>query len=155
MPEPVRQADNARDFKNKLFISKPFQSKVQSHLGVDASIAGAGTATSRTAEAAERASHSQRLTKTRRRKITNWRRKIHVVQEILEVDRDVQVVSLFARRSNAAGTLWSWSSACRPRATSSSSHCRRAARSTSRSCCCRIAAAVDVSECKRAADAEV
>src|ERR1041385_6759769 len=41
-PHPARQTDNARDFKNRLFIYKPFRSEVQSHLCINSSIAGAG-----------------------------------------------------------------------------------------------------------------
>src|SRR5689334_3761412 len=82
---PATQTNSARDFKNWLFIYKPFHSEVQSHLCVNASIAGAGTTTAAT-KPTKRGSHTQRLTKTWRREIADGRPEIHVVQKVLEID---------------------------------------------------------------------
>src|SRR6185369_14090256 len=147
---------SARDFKNKFFISKPFRSEVQSNLCVDSSITGAGAAAAWTTKTSKRASQSQRLTKTRRRKVPNRRAKIYMIQQILKVDRDVQVVSLLTCRGTATAL---WSSTCRSRSTTAtrSRNCGAAARSTAWSTRTRSRSVttIDVSKSKRAADAKV
>src|SRR6185369_463953 len=151
---------SARDFKNKFFISKPFRSEVQSNLCVDSSITGARAAAAWSTKTSKRASQSQRLTKTRRRKVPNRRAKIYMIQQILKVDRDVQVVSLLTCRGTATAL---WSSTCRSRSTTAtrSRNCGAAARSTAwstrttRRTRSRSVTTIDVSKSKRAADAKV
>src|SRR5215204_6858064 len=129
IPKPARQTDIAKDFKNILFISKPFRSEVQSHLCVNSSIAGAGAAATATATS-KCSSQSQRLTETRRGEVADRRTEIHMVQKVLEVDRDVDGVSLLTRGPTTAALWSSWSNSSDSRApTAGCSNSRSATRS--------------------------
>src|SRR6185369_1185612 len=80
-----------------------------------------------------------------------------MIQQILEVDRDVQVVSLLTR-GGAAATLWSCT--CGSRSATATSRSNRCAATwptawSTRRTRSRSVATIDVSESKCAADAEV
>src|SRR5215216_2843513 len=107
MPNATRQTNIARDFKARLFISKTFRSEVQSDLGIDATITGARTAAAGTTKTSKRTTQPQRLTKIRRRQVPDRRAQIHAVENVLEVNRHVQIVSLLTRSSRAT-TLRTW-----------------------------------------------